>query len=118
MSESRIRTSLIRSRIMSGPLLLARHTMRSVLDSLADAHVRTAATDVSRHRGVDVGIRRLGMRGKQCRGGHDLAGLAIAALRYLQLDPCLLNLLAGSRGANGLDRRNALAGHGRDRRDA
>src|SRR6266404_888654 len=106
--------SIIRWEVMSGPLLGARHKRRA-LDSLADARIGSAATDVSRHRGVDVGVARLRHGGEQRRGGHDLPGLAIAALRHVQLDPGLLNLLAGRRGANGLDRGDALPGHGGDR---
>ena len=53
-----------------------------------------------------------------CQSGHDLAGLAIAALRHLQRDPGLLDLFAGGRGTDGLDRGDALAGRGSDRRDA
>src|SRR5207247_6197037 len=101
-----------RSTVMSGPFL------GGVLDSLADSHIRTAAADVPRHRGVDVAIGRVGLGGEQRRRGHDLAGLAIAALRHLQLDPGLLNLSAGGGGTDGLDRSDALAGRGRDRRDA
>src|SRR6266581_1183523 len=101
-----------RSTVMSGPFL------GRVLDSLADAHISAAATDVPRHGGVDVAIGRVGLGGEQRRRGHDLAGLAIAALRHLKLDPGLLNLLAGGRGADGLDRGDALPGRGRDGRDA
>src|SRR6267143_5646867 len=101
-----------RSTVMSGPFL------GGVLDSLADSHIRATATDVPRHCGVDVAIGRVGLGGEQCCRGHDLAGLAIAALRDLQLDPGLLDLLAGGGGSDGLDRRDALAGRGRDRRDA
>src|SRR5260370_24251665 len=111
MSESRSRTSLIRPRIMSGPFLVTRRSMRRALDPGADARIGPAATDVSGHGIVDIAIGRVGLGGEQRRRGHDLAGLAIAALRHLEIDPGLLNLLAGSRGANGLDRRNALAGH-------
>src|SRR5437667_12422799 len=77
-----------RSTVMSGPLL------GRVLDSRADSHVRPAAADVPRHGGVDVAVGRVGVGGEQRRCGHDLAGLAIAALRHLQLDPGLLNLFA------------------------
>src|SRR5438093_1992757 len=63
-----------RSTVMSGPLL------GRVLDSLADSHVRPAAADVPRHGGVDVAVSRVGVGGEQRRCGHDLAGLAIAAL--------------------------------------
>src|SRR5438309_6782982 len=101
-----------RSTLMSGPFL------GGVLDSLADPDVRTAATDVPRHCGVDVAIGRVGLGGEQRRCGHDLAGLAIAALRHLQLDPGLLDLLAGGGGTDGFDRGDALAGRGRGRRDA
>src|SRR5882672_3021657 len=100
--------------VMSGPLL----AVRRVLDSLADSHIGAAATDVPRHGGVDIAIGRLGIGGEQRRRGHDLAGLAIAALRHLELDPGLLDLSAGCCGTDGLDRGDALAGRGRDRRDA
>src|SRR6267143_1017921 len=101
-----------RSTVISGPFL------GGVLDSLADSHISATAADVPRHGGVDIAIGRVGLGGEQRRRGHDLAGLAIAALRHLQLDPGLLDLLAGRGGADGLDRSDALAGRGRDRRDA
>src|SRR6266853_6832757 len=101
-----------RERSMSGPLLCR------VLDSLADSHISAAATDVPRHRGVDIAIGRVGVGREQRRRGHDLAGLAIAALRHLQLDPGLLDLFAGGGGSDGLDGGDALAGRCSDRRDA
>src|SRR6266513_925714 len=101
-----------RSTVMSGAFL------GGVLDSLADPDIRTAATDVPRHRGVDIAVGWVGICGEQRRCGHDLAGLAIAALGHLQLDPRPLNLSSGGCGADGLDRSDALAGCGRDRRDA
>src|SRR2546430_2221125 len=109
--------STIRLPVMSGPLLVARGNLRSARNSLSDAHIGAAATDVPRHRGVDVGIARLRLGGQQRRCGHDLAGLAIAALRHVQLDPGLLNLFARGCSTNGLNGRDALAGRGRDRRD-
>src|SRR5258708_14332415 len=118
MSESPSTTSRIRSWIISGPFLVIRRSMRRALDPGANAHIGPAATEVSGHRAFDIAIGRVGVGGEQRRGGHDLAGLAIAALRHLQLDPGLLNLLAGGRGADALDRRDALAGHGRDRCNA
>src|SRR5882762_10303408 len=107
-----------RREIMSAPFLGVRRAVRRVLDSLADSHISAAATDVPRHGGVDIAIARVGLGGEQRRCGHDLAGLAVAALRHLQLDPGLLDLLASGGGTNGLDRSDALAGRGRDRRDA
>src|SRR5882762_9915708 len=91
-----------RSTVMSDPFL------GGVLDSLADSHISAAATDVPRHGGVDIAIGRVRVGGQQRRCGHDLAGLAIPALRHLQLDPGLLDLLAGGGGTNGLDRSDAL----------
>src|SRR5260221_7391224 len=107
-----------RREIMSGPFLGVRRSVRRALDSLADSHISAAAADVPRHGGVDVAMGRVGLGREQRRRGHDLTGLAIAALRYLQVDPGLLDLLARGRGADGLDRGDALAGRGRDRRDA
>src|SRR6266705_1535370 len=101
-----------RSTVMSGPF------PGRVLDSLADSHISAAAADVPRHGGVDIAVGRVGVGREQRRRGHDLAGLAITALRHLQRDPGLLDLSAGGRGANGLDGGDALAGRGSDRRDA
>src|SRR3989442_4433695 len=101
-----------RSTVMSGPFL------GRVLDSLADSHISTAAADVPGHGGVDVAVARVRLGREQRRRGHDLAGLAIAALRHLQLDPGLLDLFAGGSRTDGLDRGDALAGRGGDRRDA
>src|SRR5947207_13060495 len=61
-----------RSTLMSGPFL------GGVLDSLADSHIATAATDVLRHCGVDVAIARVRLGGERRRRGDDLAGLPIA----------------------------------------
>src|SRR6266704_5071105 len=69
-----------RSIVMSCPLL------GRVLNSRADSHISTAAADVPRHGGVDVAIGRVGVGREQRRGGHDLAGLAIAALRDLEIE--------------------------------
>src|SRR2546427_11062898 len=52
--------------VMSSPLL----AVRRVLDSLADSHVSTAATDVPRHRGADLAVGRAAGGGEQCRCGH------------------------------------------------
>src|ERR1700759_3205497 len=62
------------------------------MDGTADADVSPAAADIARHRRIDVGIAGIGREGQQRRGRHDLAGLAIAALRNVFGDPCLLHL--------------------------
>src|SRR5258706_3269595 len=106
--------STLRLPVMSGPFLV----VRRALDPLADSQISAASTNVPRHGGVDIAIGRVGLGGEQRGCGHDLARLAINALRYFQLDPGLLNLLAGGCGADRLDRGDALAGRGSDRRDA
>src|SRR5205823_614772 len=88
--------STLRLSVMSGPFLV----VRRALDPLADSHISAASTNVPRHGGVDIAIGRVGLGSEQRRCGHDLAGLAIAALRYFQLDPGFLNLLAGGCGAD------------------
>src|SRR5260221_10918929 len=70
-----------REKSMSGPLLCR------VLDSLADSDIRTAATDVPRHGGVDIAVGRLGIGGEQRRRGPNLGGLAKAAIRDLHGEP-------------------------------
>ena len=60
------------------------------MNGFADALVRTAAADVAAHGVVDIGVGGLGFFGKQGYGGHDLPGLAVAALRNLLGDPRLL----------------------------
>ena len=74
---------------------------RRAVDGRADALVGAAAADVAGHRGVDVGVGGLRLRGEQRRGRHDLAGLAVAALRHVELDPGLLHRMAAVR-ATGL----------------
>src|SRR5258706_8626209 len=78
-----------RREIISGPFLVVAGTLRGALDSLADSHISAAATDVPGHGGVDIAIGRARLGGEQRRCGHDLAGLAITALRHVQVDPCL-----------------------------
>src|SRR2546430_6951447 len=66
---------------------------RRLLDRGADPRVGPAATDVAAHGLVDLGVGRL-RRALEERGrGHDLAGLAIAALRHAHADPPRLQRL-------------------------
>src|ERR1700742_171035 len=64
--------------------------LRGVLDRLTNAHIGSAAADVSRHGRVDVGVVRVGRAVEQRRRRHDLAGLAIAALHDFYIQPCFL----------------------------
>src|SRR6185436_4574620 len=60
----------------------------------AYALVGAAAADVG-HRRVDVGIGGLLVLGEQRCCRHELPGLAVAALRHVQLRPSLLHRVAG-----------------------
>src|SRR5688572_681473 len=76
------------------------------LDGAHDASIRPAAAQVAVHGLDDLltrGLRRL----RQQRGRlHDLARLTIAALQHLQLDPRLLQRMAGAVGGKAFDRRD------------
>src|SRR5438309_6224029 len=76
-------------------VMIASSGLRGLLDGFADSHVGPAAADVARHRIVDVGISRVWVAGEQRRGGHGLAGLAVAALDHLTVEPGLLDLGSG-----------------------
>jgi hypothetical protein len=77
-----------------------------MLYPLAYAHIRPAATNISRHRRIDIGIVRRGIPSEQRHRGHDLPWLAVSTLDDFEIEPRLLDL--GSR--NGLP-------HTLDRRD-
>src|ERR1700738_5122592 len=92
--------------------------LRCLLDGLADTRIGAAATNVPRHRLVDIGVGGRRYLGEQGRGGHDLAGLTVAALYDLEVEPGLLDLLAGRGGADGLDGSDGRADGGAPRRTA
>ncbi len=56
----------------------------------ADPLISSTTTDVTRHCGIDIRVRRLRIPGKQRRRRHDLSRLAIAALGHLFGNPCSL----------------------------
>ena len=58
-----------------------------LVDGLADAWVGAATADVAVHGSVDLGVGGMRRVGEQSGGGHDLAGLAVAALRARQAAP-------------------------------
>src|ERR1039458_9943587 len=64
------------------------------MDRGANARIGSAAANVATHRGIDVSVGRRCISFKQCRGRHDLTGLAVAALRYLQRNPGRLHRLS------------------------
>src|SRR5436190_18610728 len=64
--------------------------LRGAMDGFTDLLIGAAAADVAAHGFIDVGIS--GTRflcQKRCRR-HDLSRLAVAALRNIDFDPCLL----------------------------
>src|SRR5215831_2578750 len=63
--------------------------LRCGVDRRADAGVGPAAADVG-HRRVDVRVARVRVLREQSHRRHDLAGLAVAALRHLVVYPRLL----------------------------
>ena len=77
--------------------------LRRLLDGLTDAHVGSAAADVAGHALIDVGVGRLWDQVDDRGRAHDLAGLAVAALHDLQVEPRLLHGLAGRSRANAFD---------------
>src|ERR1700738_3906400 len=95
--------------VMARPSRLASGSR--LLDRRANPHIGAAAADISRHRSVDVGIIRIGRGCEQGRGRHDLAGLAIAALDHFEIEPRLLHLGAGSRGADTFDGGDGAVAH-------
>src|SRR5512133_2741471 len=58
-----------------------------LVNRLADADIGAAAAEIAVHGGVDIRVGGFGSFGEQGRGGHDLSGLAIAALRDVDLLP-------------------------------
>jgi hypothetical protein len=64
---------------------------RCFMYGLADSEIGSAATDVAIHRRVYILVRGLGSFRKESRSRHHLAGLAITALRHIQVRPCELH---------------------------
>src|SRR6185369_17055073 len=92
--------------------------LRRVLDRGANALIRPAAADVAVHRLIDVVVARTLGLFQQRRGLHDLASLAIAALRHVGGAPRLLHRMIALR-IEALDRRHRAAidiAHGGDAR--
>src|ERR1700674_4433023 len=81
---------------------------RSSVDRRAHLLVSTATADVG-DRPVDVGVGRLPLDLKQRGNGHDHPALAIAALRYIMLDPRLLHRVQGAISGETFDCRDLLA---------
>ena len=85
------------------------------MNGFTDALVCATAADVAAHGFVNVGVGGVGLFGEHRRGGHDLPGLAVAALRHVFFNPGALHGMAGV-GRKALDGRDALAGDAGNRR--
>src|SRR5882724_9863197 len=94
------------------------HVPRRGPDRDADAIVGSATAYVAAHRAVDFRVGGPFDFGEQGRGAHDLARLAVAALRHVVLDPRGLQGLAFLGLADALDGGDTLADRGGEWRGA
>src|ERR1700734_230963 len=95
--------------------MASRSLLGGPLDGAEDARIGAAAADIAVHVADDVVAARILIGRKQRRGLHDLPGLAIAALRHLQVEPGLLQRMVAI-GRQALDGGDAFARHHGDRR--
>src|SRR6185369_15107860 len=89
-----------------------------LLDGRANTGIGAAAAGLAVPGLVDVRVGGLGRRGEERGGAHDLARLAVAALRHVQVAPGGLHLLADRVRGHRLDGRDLLAGGRGERRAA
>jgi len=87
------------------------------MDGVLDALVTAAPADVARHRLAYLVVRRFRIFVQERSGLHDLAGLAEAALRHVDLAPGLLHRMIAGR-VQALDGRDRPSGHVGNRGDA
>src|SRR6185369_11799237 len=99
----KVRRLIFGLRFMVAPL-----GFRRGVDGLAHFLERAATADVG-HRRVDVRVGGLGFRLQQRGGRHDHAGLAVAALRHVVLDPGFLHLGQRAAGGEAFDGRDLAA---------
>src|SRR5580704_9150191 len=85
------------------------------MDRLANTRVGSATTEVPTHRSIDFRIARVRCMLQQGGGRHDLACLAVAALRHVDRLPGHLYRMQAIRGKplNGCDRLTTDAAHRR-----
>src|ERR1700681_150525 len=79
--------------------------------------VSSAPANVSAHSLVDIGVGRISGFVQECGRRHDLARLAVTALRHVLFYPRPLHGMAGVR-RKAFDGRDVLPGHARNRGDA
>src|SRR6202451_3743215 len=75
--------------------MASRSLLGAALDGAQDARISAATADIAVHVANDVVAARILVGRQQRRGLHDLAGLAVAALRPLAGEPGLLQRMGG-----------------------
>ena len=75
---------------LHGALLCLSPAVGGEMNGFADPQIGPAATHVTGHCLIDIGIGWLRCPGQQRRGRHELSGLAVPALRYIQFQPRFL----------------------------
>src|SRR5438105_154586 len=93
------------------------HLLGRAMDRTSDAHVCPASAEIAAHGLVDLRVGRLLRLLQKRRGAHDLARLAISALRDVLREPCLLKRMR-SVGRKALDCGDLFPGDGLQRRAA
>ena len=63
------------------------YSLRTPVNRLPDAAVRSTPADVIRNDRINVGVGRLRLFREQSAGLHDHSGLAVAALRDILVQP-------------------------------
>src|SRR5579884_3590303 len=103
------RVSVSCSFLTSGVRLHA-SVSRSQMNRLPNVLIGSAAAEIAAHRLINFAVRGTWFARQQGGRGHDLAGLAVATLRDIHLDPGTLNRMGGVRRKT-FDRHNGLAGN-------
>src|ERR1700674_274448 len=98
MGRVRMLRSRMRRGLMHRGLMLGR-----LMDRRPNPLVSAAAAEIARHCRVDILVGWILVVLKKCDRLHDLAGLAVAALRHPDLHPGLLHAMHGRDAFNGRD---------------
>jgi len=113
--DSEIRCHVRLLRIFLGRLRRLGFGARRAVNGFTDALIGAAAADVAAHGRIDISVGGIRFLGEQGDGGHDLPGLAVAALGNIFFDPGLLDGVAAV-GGKAFDGGDFLSGDGRDGR--
>lgn len=73
-----------------------------------DARITAAAADIGRHAVANIGVAGIRILLQERNRAHDLAGLAVAALDHVRIDPGELDALPDRKGVRGLDRHHLI----------